>query len=325
MYIMNRYFKRSVLICFLFAIAGNTIDAQTGNNTDLASFLNDSGSAAKKEYVTATFKATRIINGSSVENLGAGILDFRIMHRFGDLSQGGSNFYGIDNATTKVALDYGIRPWLMVGLGHSTYEKMDDGFAKIKLLRQQLHGMPFSLSYQGSISVITEPNPAVPAGDTYYFTNKLSYVHQVLIARKFNEYLSLQLMPTLVHYNLVDSNKYKNDVLAVGAGGRIKITKRIAITGEYYWVVPGTEQYFINSSGVEERCHNAASIGVDIETGGHVFQLHFTNATAMTESEFIGHTQNDLSKGQMHLGFNISRVFTINKPKEFRHVSGASN
>ncbi len=285
--------------------------------TDLATLLNDS-TVKKNDYVTVTFKATRIINGSSVENLGAGILDFRILHRFGQLNQGASNLFGIDDATTKLALDYGITPWLMVGLAHSTYKKMDDGFAKVKLLRQSDEGSPVTVSYQGSISVETDPPPTVPTGDTYYFTNKLSFMNQVLIARKFSNKLSLQLMPTLVHYNLVDSVKYKNDVIAIGVGGRIKVSKRIAITGEYYFVIPGTEEHFINGNGVEERCHNTASIGVDIETGGHVFQLHFTNSTAMTESEFIGRTQDDWTKGEIHFGFNISRVFTINKPKEFR-------
>lgn len=292
-----------------------TASAQTDTTTDLLSQLN-SGNVKKAEYTTATFKATRIINGSSVENVGKGVLDFRIMHRFGRLDQGSQNFYGLDNATTSLGLDYGITKWLMVGLSHSTYKKENEGFLKAKLLRQKEKGghMPVSVSYFGAVSVQTDesdPKPAtLPAGDTYYFSNRLVFVNQVLIARKFNDWLSLQLTPTHIHYNLVDKSSYSNDVFAVGIGGRIKLSNRFALTGEYYYVSP---------YGTGDAYHNSISVGVDIETGGHVFQLHFTNTTSMTERTFIAQTTDDFGKGQIHFGFNVTRVFTIVRPKEFKH------
>jgi len=315
-------YLRSAFLLFVAVVAGATASyaQKDTSSADLASLLNDDkGATNAHDYTSATFKCTRIINGSSVENLGEGILDFRILHRFGQLNQGASNFYGLDDATTKLSLDYGIKPWLMVGLGHTTYKKMNDGYAKVRILRQEKYGAPVTITYQGSVSEETDTHPVVPAGDTYYFTNRLSFCNQVLVARKFNERLSLQITPTIVHYNIVDSTKYKSNTFAVGVGGRIKVTRRIAVTGEYYWVVPGTEQYYINSSGNEERYHNALALGVDIETGGHVFQLHFTNCTAMTETEFVGRTHDDWSKGEIHFGFNISRVFTIRSPKEFKN------
>lgn len=262
-----------------------------------------------KEYVSAIFKATRIIDGHSIENVGVGVLDFRIDHRFGALNTGISNFYGLDNATTKLALDYGITRWLMVGVGRSTLDKEYDGTIKVKLLRQTTNNsMPISLSYAADMSVIsTKPTVTLAAGETYYFSNRLSYVHQVLIARKFNDWLSLQLMPTLVHINLIDSTKDNNNLYAIGVGGRVKLSKRIAVTGEYYYV-----------ANPLSNAHNALSFGIDIETGGHVFQLVLSNSNAMTERAFIASPNQNNGKwsaGDIHFGFNISRVFTIVRPK----------
>jgi opacity protein-like surface antigen len=278
----------------------------------------DSNDAApikiKKEAVTATFKATRIIDGSSVQNLGAGVLDFRISHRFGDMNQGTTNFFGLDNATTRLGLDYGITKWLMVGIAHNTFDKENDGFLKWRILQQRKRGTPITLSYVGAISIQTTPAPTLPAGDTWLYTNRMYYAHQLLIARKFNERLSLQLMPTIIHYNLVDSDKFSNNTIAIGVGGRIKVSKRIAITGEYYYRATNADM-LVNG----QTTHNALSIGVDIETGGHVFQLMLTNAQGMTERTYIGQTIDSWSNGGLHFGFNISRVFTIVKPREFKN------
>ena len=274
----------------------------------------DSDKPKQKEAVTSTFKATRIIDGSSVENLGAGVLDFRISHRFGQLNQGSQNFFGLDNATTRIGLDYGITKWLMVGIAHNTFNKEDDGFAKVRLLKQRKYGMPITVSYAGAISMQTTPTPTLPKGESWLYSNNLYYAHQLLIARKFSNSISLQLMPTIVHYNLVDSSKFSNNTIAIGVGGRIKVSHRIAITGEYYYRVTNADMLY---NGLPT--YNALSIGIDIETGGHVFQLMLTNSQGLTERTFIGQTTDSWEKGALHFGFNISRVFTIVKPKEFKN------
>ncbi len=296
-----------------FFIALSLLQVSAFAQTDSLMDMLNSGVAPKKQNVSATFKATRIIDGSSVESLGAGILDFRIDHRFGQLNQGSHNFFGIDDATTKLALDYGVTKWLMVGIGHSVLNKEDDGFVKIKLLNQKFNGAPVTISYVGVMSVQTTPTPAVPAGDKWYASNRLYYTNQILIARKFSDRISLQLMPTIVHYNLVDSTKFSNNTFALGVGGRIKVSKRIAVTGEYYCRLNNANMLYNG-----QQTYNALSVGIDIETGGHVFQLMLTNAPGLTERTFIGQTTDSWSKGAIHLGFNISRVFTIVKPKEFK-------
>lgn len=301
--------RKIAFFVFILSAAATVASAQTDSLMDML------GGTPKnnKDYVSSTFKATRIINSSSVENLGAGVLDFRISHRFGRLDEGAENFYGLDNATTRIGLDYGVTKWLMVGLGHSTLNKEDDGFAKVKLLRQQKHGMPITVSYAGSVSVQTTKAPKVPDSTKWYFSNRLYYTNQLLIARKFNERVSVQLMPTLVHFNLVDSTKFANNTFAMGIGGRIKLNKRIAVTAEYYYRVNNADLTVQGS-----KTYNSLSVGIDIETGGHVFQLMLTNSQGLTDRTSVGQTTESWSKGALHFGFNISRVFTIVKPKEFR-------
>ncbi len=246
----------------------------------------------------------------AMRTLAAGVLDFIILHRFGRINQGASDFFGLDNANTRIGFDYGITNWLMVGIGRSSYQKEFDGFAKVKILRQTVGDrMPITLSYAGTIMTRTDKVNLADTTATYYFSNRVSYANQLIIARKFSDRFSLELTPSHVHYNLVKASSDPNDVLAMGIGGRVKLSRRIAITGEWFYTLPGAK---IAGS------LNSLSLGMDIETGGHVFQLHFSNSTGMTERTFIGQTTDDWAAGGIHFGFNLSRVFTIVKPKEFR-------
>lgn len=307
--------RKLLVTCCMLAAPVSAIYAQTDtaavrkDGADLLNMLDREDSAAgnKRNYVSATFKATRIINGHSIENVGQGVLDFRITHRFGPVNQGLKDFFGLDGATTKLGFDYGVTPWLMVGIGRSTYQKEVDGFFKAKLLRQTETGsMPFSVSVVGAAGIQTMETPQIPAGTEYHFSNRVAYTTQVLIARKFSNSFSLQLTPSLVHYNLVPLASDPNNVVSLGLGGRLKLSQRISLTGEYYYTLPGQE---LSGS------RNALSVGIDIETGGHVFQLMFTNSIGQTERTFIGQTTGDWSAGDIHFGFNISRVFTIVRPK----------
>lgn len=289
---------------------GTDTTARNADGEDLMAMLDDKEDS-KTGYTTSTFKTTRIANGHSIENVGKGILDFRINHRFGQINDGVKEFFGLDNATTRIGFDYGITDWLMVGIGRSTYLKDVDGFLKVKILHQKEdNSMPVSVSYMGAMSVQDVKLVEPPAGSDYPFSNRVAYVNQLLIARKFANWLSLQLMPTHLHYNFVRYNDEPNDIFAVGLGGRLKLSNRISLTGEYYMVM-----------GDKMRdTRNSLTLGFDIETGGHVFQLMFTNSTGITERSVIGQTTGQWDKGNIHFGFNISRVFTIVRPKEFKNT-----
>jgi hypothetical protein len=263
-----------------------------------------------KEHTTATFKGTRLINLQTIETLKKGALDFRISHRFGDIGSGAQNLWGLDGpATLRLGLDYSLTDRLVVGVGRTSYQKYFDGFLKYKVIQQASHGPAFSLVAiaSGNIITDTDPNKAVTGVDRYqYFSSRVAYMTQVLIARKFNQKLSLQLAPTWIHYNMVTRANDKNDVVALGISGRYKITRSLALTGEY---ISRISKYAPDQNSF----HNVLSVGLDIETGGHVFQLFFTNASAINEVQFIPYTSSSWSNQAFRFGFNISRVFQLSK------------
>jgi hypothetical protein len=292
---------RRLSLAFLFSL----ISLFTFAQDDLMNIVNQS-TPQEITYTTATFKSTRIMNGHSIERMPAGQLDVRISHRFGTLNSGGYNFFGLDISNIHLSLEYGIFNWLMIGVGRSEYEKTYDGFAKFSILRQSsgTKEMPVSVSAVTSIALKTLKFPDQTR--TNYFTSRLAYVAQILVARKINEELSVQLTPSYLHRNLVATELDPNDILALGAGARLKLTKRISLNGEYYYIA-NPKTY------MSQQIYNPLSVGFDIETGGHVFQLFFTNSLGMTEKQFIGATTGQWKKGDIHFGFNISRVFTLKK------------
>ncbi len=282
-----------IILAISLPVLGQNIDdlleQATGNNT---------------EYTTATFKSTRIVSGHSIERMPKGQLDFRISHRFGQLNTGAYNLWGLDQANIHFSLELGLTDWVMVGLGRGTYEKTYDGFVKFSLLRQSKgeRNMPVSVSYLSSVAL----NTLKWQGEgKLNFWDRLSYVHQLLIGRKLNEKISVEINPTFVHRNIVATELDPNDLWAAGFGARIKLSKRVSFNVEYYYVVPPLHDYR------SLKTYNPLSVGFDIETGGHVFQLHLTNSLAMIEKGFIGETTGNWLDRGIHLGFNISRVFHI--------------
>ncbi len=305
--------KKLILIVFFIGAASSFLYAQD----DLMKMLADeSKKDKKKEFATATFKTSRLINGHSIENVAAGVLDVKISHRFGMVNKGSYEFFGLDQATMRMGIDYGISKRLMIGIGRSTYQKQYDAFYKFKILRQSSGGRgssPISISAVSSVMLQTLKWED-PKRQNYY-TSRISFAHQLIIARKFSEGLSIQLMPSYVHYNLANLLTDPNDIFALGGGGRIKLTKRLSFNIEYYHILPIS---FVEGQDYRlPGTKNSLAVGFDIETGGHVFQLHFTNSTGMTEKTFITETTGDFFKGDIHFGFNLSRVFTI-KNKKFR-------
>jgi hypothetical protein len=295
------YNMRRISLSVLFILVCFGVFAQE----DLMNLLNENN-PKEINFTTATFKSTRILNGHSIERMPAGQLDVRISHRFGRINTGAYEFFGLDQANMHLSLEYGIFNWLMVGVGRGNYEKTFDGFTKFSILRQSsgAKSMPVSLSVLTSVAMNSLKWPDQTR--TNYFSSRLSYVGQVLIARKFNQAFSFQLTPSYVHRNLVSTELDPNDLYALGAGGRLKLTKRISLNAEYYYLANP-------KSYMSQQIYNPLSVGIDIETGGHVFQFIFTNSVAMIEKGFIGETTGSWAKGDIHFGFNISRVFTLKK------------
>jgi len=277
-------------------------------DNDLLNKLNDSMSVNdQKSYVTGTFKATHIINMQTVEGPAKGAMIFLIQHRFGTLNSGSYNFFGLDNATLRLGFDYGICDRLTVGVGRSSYLKTYDGYLKYKLLRQTdgSGSVPVTMSVLGAINYYTLNIPAEPYVNGMY---RASYATQLLIARKFNRNLSLQIAPTWLHYNLTPDSKDKNEVFGLGMGGRMKVTRRSSIDAEY--------DYLPSGQIVTNKVSNSFSLGWDIETGGHVFQLVLSNSQSMVESQYFGQTTGKWGNGDIYFGFNLSRTFDLKKKNE---------
>lgn len=259
-----------------------------------------------RQRVKYAFKSPRVINSHSIEFLNPGTMDLRILHRFGELSQGYKNFFGLDQASMRLGFDFGVLHNLMVGVGRSTFKKELDAYFKFAPVRQSTGpwSAPVTLALVSGITM--DGMPWADPNRKNFFTSRLSYYFQALVGRKFSEKFSLQFSGTLVHKNLVPREIDPNDIYAVGTGGRIKISKRVAFTWDYSHVIMG-----MPDSGY----YHPLSLGFDIETGGHVFQLHFSNATGMNERAFITETTGQWGKGEVRFGFNLSRVFQVRKKR----------
>lgn len=249
-------------------------------------------------YTEATFKDTRIVNLQSNETVAQGVLHFVILHRFGTINSGFYDLFGLDNADMKMSFDYGITDDITVSFARSNFEKTFEGSLKAKLLKQSTGArkIPLSVSWY-SVMMYTNSKQ-------FDFSNKqrLSYAHQAIITRKFNKNLSLALTPTIVHKNIIDVPYELHENFVLGIGGRHKISSRISINAEYNLRLNAHEN---------DETYNGLSLGFDIETGGHVFQLHVTNSAGMFERSFLTENYGSWHNGDIYFGFNMSRVFNL--------------
>ena len=266
----------------------------------------------QKEYATGTFKGVRVINGHSVELPGKGELLFMIQHRFGSVKGGIVDLFGLDLAGIRFGLEYTL-PFhdgrICIGIGRSNYLKVWDGFVKYQILRQSKgpKSFPFTIDLYANMGISTV-NFADPDRNNY-FTSRLSYSFQVLWARKFCRWFSMQITPVVCHQNLVPLKEDQNTTFHLGFGGKFRISNRISISAEYFWPVAGQNFADVNNLPIK----GPLSIGVDWETGGHVFQFMLSNSQATYDNSFIAGTTQDWLNGDIHIGFNIQRTFSFNK------------
>ncbi len=296
--------KKIILIALLFAI--HSAYAQD----DLMNMLNEE-QPKQSVPVLATFKGTRIITGQSNENIAKKHLNFLILHRFNEL-KGDAWYYGllgIDGASVRLAFDYGITNKWMVGIGRSSPQKIYDINTKYSIKKQTVGGknnFPVSISYYGNVGINT--TSFVDQNRNNFFSSRLNYCNQIIVARKFNDKVSIQVTPTIVHRNLVRLNNAPNTVMAIGLGGSFKITRSTRFNIEYYPRLTGRDELTIDN---KNKYTDYLAMGFDIETGGHVFQLMFSNSNYMYEQGFVAQTTGSWSDFGIRLGFNLSRTFSF--------------
>jgi len=292
---------------------------------DLLSLVNDNKDEGPRK-VYATFKTVKICNAQTIETVKKNHLDFRIAHRFGNIYNSNvsnpinetfQTFFGFDNATDiRFSLDYGLLDNLTVGIGRSRFNKLVDGSLKWKILQQTSDfSVPISLAYFTTVGYTHAPTSTMYSGVVKDFeTNelhRLNFFHELIIACKFNDYFSLEVLPSVLHRNFIKENVNKNNdakdantFFSVGFGGRIKMTKRVSFIGDYYYTF---SPFYQNN----ENFFNPLALGFEIETGGHVFSLFFTNASGLIENNYLPYTTDSWAKGQVKFGFCISRTFAL--------------
>ncbi|MGH1519783.1 DUF5777 family beta-barrel protein [Chryseobacterium sp. JK1] len=247
------------------------------------------------EISQPAFKALQIATGQSTKLAAKKEWYIVVAHRFGDVSAGFKDFFGLDHASTKLGVIYGLTDAVSVSLSRETNMKTFEGGVKYRLVRQN-ENFPVDIVGYNVMAANTELSK-----DTYpylKFNDRLSYLTQALISRRFNDKLSLQLTPSYVHKNLYEPNiENKNQFLA-GLGGRYKISKRISVNAEYF-------VNFDNHSFYK----NPLSLGLDLETGGHIFQLLFTNSQINSDIGYLTNATGNWGKGHIFFGFNLYRVF----------------
>lgn len=283
--------------------------------------------AGKSEKVIATFKATKLINGHTNETLYKHELDFKVDHRFGDIagSNGGlKQFFGLDNSTdVRIGFEYGVSDRLTIGLarskGATSVQQLYEGSIKYRLLEQTVDDkVPVAVTLFGSNTIAAvKANTDDPSSATSYrnFGERMNWVSQIILARKFNSNFSFSLTPSYVHRNLTVFRD-ANDMFALGAGGRFKFTKRMALVVDYFLPFRNKEDKEYVEAQRATKFYNPLGVGLEMETGGHVFHINFTNATAIQEMQFIPETTSSWLKGQYRWGFSISRRFSFDRNKK---------
>lgn len=303
-------YTNPILILLLTFFSISNLQAQ-----DLDDLLDDMEPEPETEYVRYAFKSPRIINLQSLEKVAPGTLEFRIAHRFNRIDEGFYDIFGLDGAAIRFSLDYGINDWISVGMGRSSLDKTYDFNAKASILRQSKgkKNMPISMLAFGSVAIKTLKGLFPLEDEDMKTAYRFAYTGQLIIGSKINEWISLQVSPTIVYRNLVLTESDSNLMPVIGFGGRVKLSKRVAITGEYNLRIGDSDAYEFAGDANFDGYKNSASLGVDIETGGHVFALHFTNALGMFEQHFLTQTTDRWFDGGIHFGFNLTRQFTVNK------------
>ena len=263
---------------------------------DLLNEIDDDASSTQFEQ--AAFKGLKIVNFESTKMVSTKELYFVVSHRFGSIETGIKDFFGLDQAVTRLNFIYGLSEGVNIGVSRSSFEKTYEGSLKLRLLRQKKQGFPFTVVLFNTVQVNTVLDQDELPG--LEFKHRLSYATQALISHKLNKNFSFQLSPTLFHDNLVALDTQENTQYALGIGARQKLTKRWSLNVDYGWHL---------NRAANSPFKNPLSIGFDLETGGHVFQLHFTNAQPMNVNNFLGQATGDWSDGDVFFGFNLSRVF----------------
>lgn len=301
---MKIMLRTNFIFLIIISLFASPLKGQDSVPDAYSKYLQGDGLNQENQPVTNTFENLILINTHSVENLSQNTLEFIIQHRFGKLSKNLSDLYGIyAPSNIRIGLNYGITDWFMAGLGTTKNGSFQDLKWKFKILRQtKKNEMPITLSYSGNIALV-----AGPKENFQELAHRVSYFHQLAIARKFGYYFSLQVTPSFMHFNLVDSSKdYVHDNFGVTVSGKVKISPQTSVIFEY------TQGRLLSMPEDEEyQTKPGLGLGVEIATTSHSFQIFVSSYDGILPQDDIVYNLNDFTKAELVLGFNITRSWNF--------------
>jgi opacity protein-like surface antigen len=320
-YIKKPGVMKKILMLFIFGIGFWTVALAQEDSA-----VTETNEASKQKFTRATFNSTRIINMQSVEIVSPGGLQLMISHHFGyawnkDLAPKGSgkrfkqnmaHLFGFNAgiAHTYLSFDYSPTKWSNVGIA-ATGRAVFEGWAKFKILRQQTgaKNIPVTIAWYSMANIytgLTEPDE--------FTNNRWSFMHQLLIARKFSNRFSLQLMPTLIHFNTVPYGiNNSNLVWSIGMGAKYKATDKINITLEYARQLNMYENLVSKNGSILNYSPNLLSVGAEINTGGHQFQFFIGTTTDASNIDMLARNNSWIKDGHFAFGFTINRTMALKK------------
>ncbi|WP_316734644.1 DUF5777 family beta-barrel protein [Pedobacter aquatilis] len=303
-------FKRFTLTALLLVVC-KLLFAQSAD-----SLLNTMVDTAAVKAHNPTFKSTRIVLSHSTETQKAHDLDMRIRHHFGDIGGefgSGHTLYGLDVASDLfIGFDYGITDKLTISIGRSKHDELYNGFLKYKIFEQNEEAgrsFPLNVTFLAQMAWITRKPFATNEFASY--GNRFSYFLQPLISRRITDRISLQVAPSLLMRRKTTEANDPDNLFSLGFAGRVKLTKRLSFVADYT-LVNGLNR----PATLTQQFYNPLGVGLEIETGGHVFSLNFMNSEYITENSFIPDTKKSWKHGGVRFGFTISRNFTLYKSKD---------
>ncbi|WP_457129592.1 DUF5777 family beta-barrel protein [Mucilaginibacter sp. HD30] len=309
---MKKYFY----LLLVFASLSVKLNAQqTGNKISREdSLMNAMASANPPEAGrTAIFAASRLILSETNETVKKGNLNFLVIHRFGDIGGpfgGGQTLFGLDNSSDiYIGFEYGLGQNLDIQFGRSKFQQLIDLGLKYNIVHQAEDGSPVAITLLGKAGL----KPYKNNGSFSTYSDRFAYVAQAIIGHKFSKTFSMQLTPTFVSSNAAQPALPGIDkrFFALGAAARLKLTKRMGIVVDY----AHSFSSFRTNSPAPDKFYDPLGVGIEVETGGHVFTINFSNAKAISQTNYLSDTRSDFSKGEFRLGFTISRIFDLSGHK----------
>jgi len=302
----TRQLTFSITVC-LFLLTSNLVaDNSETDSISAPVFAIQSETVYKPTVLSADAKSLRIVNLQSAVGLPKGAMELFIQHRFGPVSSGAYNWFGIDQSYMRIGLDYGISNAFTVGTSRSSMNTTADAYMKWQFVGNKKTEKTVKMAWMANVTADIRTRKNFTQ-EPYYYSNRLRYVNQLIITKNLSDVLAVGISPTLVHINLVDKKTDANDIAVLSGFARLKLNEKYAFTFEMGTPldIPEIFPKPVKTS-VYVPSNPYMSVGFDIFTARHIFHLSVSNASSMNEGYLLVADNGKFSE-TLRFGFNIVR------------------